>query len=362
MSDSITLQKRAMSLETSPQFENYSKVVIQIDNDTEVSAGDESGRVLTITNPFGTEQMAQDILAKLQGYQYQPYDASGALLDPAAEIGDAVSVGNVYGGIYTRKTYFSRLMSADISAPEDKEINHEYQYESPTERQFSRQIGDIRATLLVQSNEISAKVSNTSIGEDFGWELLSDHWSVVSHGSEIFRVDENGGTFSGKVSADSGKIGGFDIKASAIYNNLQEFGGSQETGVYIGTDGIQLGQAFKVTSYGAVTANNITANNMTLTGTLNIGGQLIAANALHSGAYSAYTNGSYWSGGSGWGYNYQKATTQGSGSYPSYFQTGYLKSGTVSASALIDYNNVKHNLYWRYMQINGTYYYVLCGN
>lgn len=334
MSDIVNIRRRASSLDASPQFDSYSKVIIHVSDESTVTVGDDTGRTLEIDNPFGTQQMAADILARLRGYQYQPYEADGALLDPAAEIGDGVAVGNIYGGIYRRGTSFSRLMASSISAPKDEEINHEFKFESPTERKFTREIGDVRATLLVQSDQISAKVSQRQDSQSFGWELLSDHWSVKSNGREVFRVDDTGGTFAGEVVAQSGRIGGFTISASAIYNNISQFGGNQSTGVYIGTNGIQLGQNFKVDPSG-----NVNATNMTLSGTLRIGGNLITAAQLQSGAMSAYNNGSYWSGGSGYGYNYNKATTYGTSSYPSFFRCGTLTAGTVNVDRIagLDY-------------------------
>lgn len=146
------------NLDVSPQFDTYSKVIIHIDDDTQVSVGDDSGRVFEIDNPLGTQALAQEMLAKLRGFRYQPYQADGALLDPAAEIGDAVNTPSSYGGIYTRNRTFGRLMKADISAPHDEEINHEYQYESPQERKYKREMGDVRASLIIQSNMIQAEV------------------------------------------------------------------------------------------------------------------------------------------------------------------------------------------------------------
>jgi hypothetical protein len=109
----------------------------------------------------------------------------------------------------------------------------------------------------------------------------------------------------GEVTATSGKIGGFTIGASSLYNNLSSFGGTQTSGVYVGTDGIQLGQNFKVDTRG-----ELTATNMVLLGTLwfkDGSGNWVSMNAnnLRSGAQSAYSNGSYWSGGAGAGYSSQ---------------------------------------------------------
>lgn len=319
MSDITTVRKRAAYLDASPRFIPFTRVTIHISDDSYVTAGDDTGRTMEIDNPWGTQQMAADILAKLRGYQYQPYEAEGALLDPSAEIGDGVNVGSVYGGIYSRDTTFGRKMAANIAAPKDAEIDHEFKYESRADRQYSRDIGDMQATLRLQSDQIEAKVSQENNNQSFGWKLLSDRWTVSANGHDVFTVDNNGGTFAGQVVAEKGKIGGFTISASAIYNNISQFGGSQSSGVYIGTNGIQLGQNFKVDPSG-----NVNATNMTLSGTLRIGGNLITAAQLQSGAMSAYNNGSYWSGGSGYGYSYHNATQQGTGSYPTYFTCGRI--------------------------------------
>lgn len=338
MSDVTTLSQRLSNLDVSPQFDSYSKVIIHVSDDAVIEVGNDDGRTLELDNPFGTQAMAQTILDSLRGFQYQPYEATGALLDPAAEIGDAANMRGNYGGIYTRSRTFGRLMKADISAPHDEEINHEYKYESPQERQFKRQIDDVKASLIIANDRIDAKVSQTGgTNSTFGWSLTSSAHTWYANGSQVMKISKAGGLeVSGKVTATSGKIGGFTIGASAIYNNISSFGGSQSSGVYIGTNGIQLGQAFKVTSSGAVTATNISANNMTLTGTLNIGGTNITAAALRSGAQSAYNNASYWSGGSGYGYNYNAATVNGTSSYPSYFTAGMLISrGNVVASGAV---------------------------
>lgn len=159
MSDVINLGTRMQNLDVSPQLDTYSKVIIHIDDDTQVSAGNDSGRVMEVDNPLGTQALANEMLARLKGFRYQPYQADGALLDPAAEIGDAVNTPSAYGGIYTRSRTFGRLMKADISAPHDEEINHEYQFESPQERKFKREMGDVRASLIIQSNMIQAEVA-----------------------------------------------------------------------------------------------------------------------------------------------------------------------------------------------------------
>ena len=363
MSDIVSLARRVSQVDVSPQFDNYSKVVIHVSDDTTYVAGNDTGRTLEIDNPFGTQAMADNILQSLTGYQYQPSDVTGALLDPAAEMGDAVNARGTYFGIYARERTFGRLMKADVSAPHDEEINHEYQYESPEERKFTRQLNEVKASLIIANDRIDASVSQTGgTQSSFGWSLTSDAHRWYANGQEVMSVTASGLTVKGNVQATTGTIGGFNISASAIWNNISSFGGSQSSGVYIGTNGIQLGQAFKVTASGAVTATNISAANMTLTGTLNIGGSTITAAALRSGAQSAYNNGSYWSGGSGYGYNYNSAIN--GGSLSSGLRCKYLMASSGASVYGTLYANgsfycLGHNARWGSITVGGNVYNIL---
>ena len=343
MSDIVNLQRRVSEVNVSPQFQNYSKVIIHVSDETSYEVGNDTGRTLEITNPFGTQEMAENILSSLSGYQYQPYTADGALLDPAAEVGDAVNVRGAYGGIYTREKTFGRLMKSDVSAPQDEEINHEYTYESPERREFKRSINEVKASLIIANDRIDASVTRTGGSEEsFGWSLQSDAHRWYANGQEVMAVTASGLTVKGVVEATSGKIGGFNITASSLWNNLQSMDGTQTSGVYIGTDGIKLGQAFKVTASGQVTASNISANNMTLTGTLKIGGKTIEASDLRVGAQSAFDNRTTWSTGAGYGYNYNYATSRSSGSYPSFFRAGViLASNALQVGSLPVYSRSK---------------------
>lgn len=340
MSDVVYIGNRAANVEASPLFNTYSRVTIHIDDDTTVSVGDDTGRELEFSNPFGSEAMARSILQKLSGFQYQPHETSGALLNPAAEIGDAVSVSNIYAGIFNRSRQFGRLMKADISAPCDEEINHEYQFESPLERKFTREVGTVRASLILTNNmiqaevvratgaeetlssrvtqtessitsvvsrvtgvenemsqirqeagEISAKVSETGgNNSSFGWSLKSGGHYWYAGNKQVMKVTSEGLEVDGKVTASTGQIGGFTISASALsYNGMTWSDSTKDKGIYIGASGIKLGQNFQVN-----TSGNITANNMTLTGTLKVGGKNITAENLRVGAQQSATNYSKW--------------------------------------------------------------------
>lgn len=343
MSDVVSIGRQVNNLTVSPQFANYSKVIINVDDDTAIEVGDDTGRTLELDNPFGTQQMAQDILNSLTGFQYQPYNASDARLDPAAEIGDAANIRGNYGGIYTRNRKFGRFMKADIAATQDEEIDHEYKFETPQERQFKRQINDVKASLIIANGRIDASVSQTGGSQSsFGWSLTSDSHRWFANGQEVMAITASGLSVKGNVQATTGSIGGFNISASAIWNNISSFGGTQSSGVYIGTNGIQLGQAFKVDSTGSVTATRLAVD------TLYIGGAAVSASDLNNRASrgsSAYgwtsSNGSYALGGAGHGYSYNNATKISGGSYPSFFRASTLRGGNLQADSNIILGNNK---------------------
>lgn len=331
----IPVGKQARSLEISPTLGSYSGVEIIVNDETSIFSGNRTGRVLTFENQWGTQEQADNILSSLQGFQYQPFLASSAYINPAAEIGDGVTVNGVYSGIYKMSKRFGALMASDIEAPQSEAIDHEYPFETTKDRVYKREIANAQAQIRINHDSIEAEVIRASQAEgtlssqitqtatgiradvvaktggsssSFGWNLTDSSWTLTSNNTEVLKATSSGIEIKGKVTATSGYIGngssGFTITASSLYNGMNNLS-STANGVYIGTDGISVGGGrFRVTSTGAVSAAN-----MTLTGTLTIGGSTITAAQLQSGALSAYNNGSYWSGGAGGGYAFNSAAT-----------------------------------------------------
>lgn len=285
MAESFNLLRRVSSLDTSMELPAYSGVVIfagQDDegNNIEYRAGDQTGTLLEITNEWGSQAQADAIYKKIRGYRYQPYNASGTHIDPSVEIGDAVTIADTYGGVFLRATTYGRDITSELEAPSKEEIEHEFQIQSPTNRQYerftrsvrsslaitatkiaaeveAREAADkaIRATLSVQADAIEARV--TKVGgssSSFGWKLLNNSWMVSGNGKEIFTVDRNGAKVEGEIRATSGKIGGFDIQKNYLSYNDQTWGGTNSWGGYFGTNGLQLGRNFKVDMAGNLEA------------------------------------------------------------------------------------------------------------
>lgn len=152
----------------------FSKVEIDLSEDSYVEAGDTTGRTLRTAIPVVTtsqaETIAADILDALDQFQYYPYNAEGAVLNPAYEIGDFVEV--TLGSFYliaNQTTYFDSLCASDISAPGEDELEHEYPYESVKEREIKRSISKVNTRLTVAVDEITGEISD-----------LGDNISTVS--------------------------------------------------------------------------------------------------------------------------------------------------------------------------------------
>ena len=213
MSDTVFhLNKRAKDIKGTPSYQPYSKVRIIVGNDSDGSqlvyeAGNDSARVLEITNPYGTQALANSILEKLRGYQYTPYTADGALLNPAAELGDGVSVGDVYSFVASSETVLSPIMSATISACEDGELNHEYPYETRESKEIARKFNGITTSFNVKLGEISTEIEDLDRGyssriTQLSNSITSEVNARTSADSQLSsRITQNANSITSEVTA-----------------------------------------------------------------------------------------------------------------------------------------------------------------
>lgn len=121
-------------------------------------SGSDTGRTLTALQPDGTNAMAAAILTKVSGYKHIGYEGSEALLDPAVELGDAVTVDGLYVPLIALDVTFDPMLAPNISAPDADEIDDEYPYKSPTQRQIERNMAKTRSLITKTSEEIMLKV------------------------------------------------------------------------------------------------------------------------------------------------------------------------------------------------------------
>lgn len=292
MSNTTYVGPRLKAFRSTPQLDGYTRVVIVVADGVEITAGDTLGRTLRINNPWGTQEMADSILRLIKGFQYQPYEAEGAQVEPAAELGDGITVNSVYSGLYKQSLRYDSLSLSSIAAPTEQAIDHEYPYKARSSKEITKETRLLRSALRVQADRITAEVQEREeqgrslqasldlqagqiaakverTGGDsssFGWALDESSWTIKANNVDILKATKKGLEVFGKVTATSGKIGGFDITADSLAYNNQTWGGTNTTGIYIGPSGLQLGRNFKVDA-----AGNLTAASGTFLGTVRAG-------------------------------------------------------------------------------------------
>ena len=192
LSDKIFLGSNVGELETGDMPANITRVNLSVDSDHYYTAGDDTGRAIEVTCPWGSQEMANSILASVSGKTYQPYTATDALLDPAAEIGDAVTVGGYYSVIASINNLFDRACAPTISAPESDEIDDEYPYESSDRRETNRQLAQTRSLISKTAEEIRLEVANeiNGLSASISVQLDSITSTVQGLGNQVSQIQQ----------------------------------------------------------------------------------------------------------------------------------------------------------------------------
>jgi hypothetical protein len=133
-----------------------SRVTLMVDSENSYTAGDDTGMELTATCIHATQAMVDALLARFKGKTYQMYSADDANLDPAAELGDGVTVAGVYSPL-------SRISDdgsgyPGINSPGEEELEDEYPAAGPMTQEFNRQLAGTRSLISKTSEEILLKV------------------------------------------------------------------------------------------------------------------------------------------------------------------------------------------------------------
>lgn len=236
------------------------------------------------------EDVATNMFGEINKIKYTPSDIT-CVADPCVEVGDILRIYKTDGN-----TLYSYVLSRTIKGLQNLKDNvickgSEYQEEEvnglSTEiiqlkgktTKISKTVDGIEtiveedifntenpqslvSKISQNAQEIEAKVSETygNSSSAFSWVLKSTGFDVKNSGTSVFKVNSSGAEINGKITAKSGYIGngsqGFTIGNTSIYNGTNSMS-STANGIYLGTDGINLGGGkFKVTNAGALTSTS----------------------------------------------------------------------------------------------------------
>ena len=126
---SNNIGNKVADIKADQAWQPITQVKVKVDQSNTFTAGTTTGRTFEVECPIGSQAVADNLLAALNGYVYKAYEATDALIKPTIELGQSVSVGDVYsivGGIHIKG---DMILAADLSAPGSGDIDHEYPYD-----------------------------------------------------------------------------------------------------------------------------------------------------------------------------------------------------------------------------------------
>ena len=250
-----------------------SRVTLLADNENAYTAGDDTGMELVADCAYATQEMVNALLSTFKGFVYQAFEADGANLDPAAELGDGITAGGLYSILGELNENGSGY--PDIAAPGKEELEDEYPSQGPVTQQFNRKLAQTRSLIAKTAEEIRLEVAGV---EDEISYIQLDLESITSRVQDaegnISTLEQTATSLRSEI---SGKLDG-DEAQSLIDQTLE---------------GIEL----SVSSSGGSTTFRLTADGVLLsTKTLdltvdavNINGTLTAG-ALRGGTVGLLTN------------------------------------------------------------------------
>lgn len=156
MSDKYYVGGDVTSFADNGKYKPISRVTLLVDDENSLTAGDDTGMEVIASCPHATQPMVNALLQTMKGYQYQAYEAGAANIDPAAELGDGVTVGGIYSPL--SKLSDDGRGYAGISSPGETEMEDEYPSGGYITQEFNRKIAGTRSLIAKTSEAIMLKV------------------------------------------------------------------------------------------------------------------------------------------------------------------------------------------------------------
>lgn len=230
MSDKYYVGGDITSFSDNGKYKPISRVTLLVDDENSLTAGDDTGMEVIASCPHATQPMVNALLQTMKGYQYQAYEAGAANIDPAAELGDGVTVGGIYSPL--SKLSDDGRGYAGISSPGEAEMEDEYPAEGYITQEFNRKIAETRTTITKTSEEIMLKV-----------EGIDGKYTEVKTTLDGLTVTDASGTT---------KINGSSIKTDNLYVDAANINGTL-TADQIQTGSIRVGDLKDGSNYATKT-------------------------------------------------------------------------------------------------------------
>lgn len=243
MNGKIFVGQKALSLTEYDKSAPISGVILWVDDENCYEAGDDTGTVIEQDCPYATQQMANNLLATLQGYSYQGLEASGAKVSPIAELGDGLTVDGLYTQLAYQNIRFSTGEVMDVAAPGSDETLHEYKTEGQTTKQFTHQIAETKSLISKTAEEIRLEVESelNNLSSSFTVQLDSIQSEVNGLGGQVSTISQTVSSISSTVQGLDSQISSIEQKVDNI--TLSVANGESSSVLTISANGVELDSA-----------------------------------------------------------------------------------------------------------------------
>ena len=216
MPDKVFVGNSLQEMDTGQASLPISKVILNVDSEVCYIAGDDIGKTIEADCPWATQEMADNILSKMKGFVYKPFYGTNAFIDPAAELGDGVTVGGTYSILASMGKTFDHQSVANIGAPGTDEIEDEYPYKTKQRKSTDRVLAKTRSLISKTAEEVKISVE----------ELEGEYTSLSVTLDGVTITDPDGTT----------KIRGSSIDVSTLNVQQINFSGAISFADLTGTD------------------------------------------------------------------------------------------------------------------------------
>lgn len=216
-------------------LEHYDKigpitgVSILVDENNEYVAGDTTGYVFETTCPYGTQAMANAMLASLQGKVYKGFRATDAILGKDAELGDGITIDGEYAMLAYQEITFGPKHTSEIAAPGESILEHEYPYVGSTQKTINRKIAQVSSRISKTAEEIRLEISNELDGLSSSIDLKLDSITSTIQGlnGKISTLEQTDSEIRAEITDQvNGLSSSIDMKLGSITSTVQGLGSS----------------------------------------------------------------------------------------------------------------------------------------
>lgn len=206
-----------------------SRVTLLADDENAYTAGDDTGLEITADCPHATQAMVNTLLSALKGSRYQMYSADAAKIDPAAELGDGVTVGGIYSVISRIQDDGSGYIG--LSAPGEEELEDEYPSAGPMTSAFDRKLAQTRSLITKTAEQIRLEVENevNGLSASIDIKLNSITSQVTGLNGEVSTLQQTVSSLQSQITSANGDISTLKQTATSLQSQITSANGDIST-------------------------------------------------------------------------------------------------------------------------------------